>query len=195
MYSFRCDPLERFVRDYQVATAEWLPPTTAKKVVTTALAMLLIAPETVPPGVRAVVCGMVRALGEHVFGSASMFEPHQDNSLTNRVFMLLLATPNSLAWRLSTVADAVGVSRTHLSHSINSVCGAPLILHVRALRILKAATLLTKSRPKTSEIASALGYAHTTGLDREFRIWLHMSPCEFRQSIPGPSNRHRVWMY
>jgi AraC-like DNA-binding protein len=189
MHILRCDPVERFVRDYQVAVAVWLPPTTATKIATASLALLLNAPEDVPVSALPVICRMIRSLADHAFGYSANVVHHGDvvgnrpSLLAERAFTLILATPGSLAWRPSMVAKILGVSRTHLSHCVKSVCGTTFILQIRGLRILRAAILLSDSHIKIADIASALGYANTSGLDREFRDWLHIPPNRFRQSV------------
>ncbi len=86
---------------------------------------------------------------------------------------------------LERIADHLDVSRFYLSRVVVACTGHGLPTHVNGLRVLTAAVLLRATALRAKEVADLIGYRRTPQLDRQFRLWLRMTPSEFRGAIAG----------
>lgn len=101
-----------------------------------------------------------------------------------------LATPVEAAWDLlkatrgqvaiATLADRVGWSRSHLEARFRTQIGLPPKAFARIARFHHALQLFHLRRPRrTTEIATACGYADQPHLNREFRALTGCAPTRF----------------
>lgn len=81
---------------------------------------------------------------------------------------------------LASVAKRAGVSRCYLSRILGLKTGKRFRQHLRAIRIQHASELLRDPSLTVKEISWAVGYAHPSTFDRDFRAVFHASPMELR---------------
>lgn len=81
---------------------------------------------------------------------------------------------------LEAAARECGVSAPYLSHLIAQVTGYGFRTHLRGLRVACAGDLLATTPLSIKEVARESGFVRVTAMDREFELWFHMSPSEFR---------------
>jgi len=82
---------------------------------------------------------------------------------------------------LDTTACDTNVSSPHLSRLLKAATGFGFQFHLRAIRLMHAARLVSTTSVRVCEAADQSGYAESANLDHEFRRWLHMTPGEFRR--------------
>lgn len=87
---------------------------------------------------------------------------------------------------LAALAEALGVSRFHLTRAFSLRTGLGLMAYVRARRLSEAAKAL--SRPGTSVIAAGCdaGYDSAAGFSRAFRSYFGCAPSEIRTAADLP---------
>ncbi len=88
----------------------------------------------------------------------------------------------------STIDDwalAFNLSHSHLSHLFKQATGASLghVLHEQ--RLQRAAYLLATSSMSVKEIASAVGYEHTSSFTRAFERRFERGPRSYRRKNEG----------
>lgn len=81
---------------------------------------------------------------------------------------------------LASVAKRAGVSRCYLSRILGLKTGKRFRQHLRAIRMQHAAELLRDPLLTIKEISWAVGYAHPSTFDRDFRAVFHSSPMGVR---------------
>lgn len=81
---------------------------------------------------------------------------------------------------LSGVARQLAVSPSHLTHLMKLTSGRTFGAQLHVRRIAEACSLLAESRLSVKEVASRVGYATTTQLDRHFKKIVRCLPSEFR---------------
>lgn len=82
---------------------------------------------------------------------------------------------------LEATAQECRISAPHLSFMVSRKTGISFTLHRRGLRFIYAAHLLAATALSPQELAGASGFRDTSALDHEFRLWLGMTPGEFRR--------------
>lgn len=82
--------------------------------------------------------------------------------------------------RLQTLARRLAVSPSHLTQLLKAATGRTFGAHVHARRIAQARALLVESTLSVKEVASRVGYATTTQLDRHFKKRVRRLPSEYR---------------
>ena len=82
--------------------------------------------------------------------------------------------------RLHVVARHLAVSPTHLTHLLRLATGHTFGAHLHLRRVSQARVLLTRTGLSVKEVASRVGYASTTQLDRHFKRLVHRLPSEER---------------
>jgi len=85
---------------------------------------------------------------------------------------------------LQSVAARVGVTAPYLGKLFNSHCGRGFREVLKRVRLGRAAKLLGDPKFRIKEVASAVGYRHVSGFDRDFRAVFHKYPNEFRLAMP-----------
>lgn len=97
--------------------------------------------------------------------------------------------------RLGQVADAVGVSRWHLSRLLRARTGSTFLQLLAAVRIERAKSLLLAGEPlSVKEVAARCGYDHVSHFDRQFRRLTGLTPGRFRTLSRRLTRRTRGWM-
>lgn len=81
---------------------------------------------------------------------------------------------------LEAIADAVGVSRFHLSRAFNVTSGCALASYVRARRLSVAARTLVAGAPDILTVALDTGYGSHEAFTRAFRQQFGLTPEELR---------------
>lgn len=84
---------------------------------------------------------------------------------------------------LQTVADAVNVSASYLSHLFSQETGTTLIEYLTNIRIEKAKELLKTTQNKTYEIANQVGYSDSHYFCRTFKKITGMTTRQFKNQM------------
>lgn len=82
---------------------------------------------------------------------------------------------------LEAIADAVGVSRFHLSRAFNVTSGCALASYVRGRRLSMAAHALVNGAPDILTVALDTGYGSHEAFTRAFRQHFGLTPEELRE--------------
>lgn len=82
---------------------------------------------------------------------------------------------------LSTVAEACGVSRSHLASAFGSSTGWPLMKYLRARRLTCAAQILAQGAPDILSVALDAGYGSHEAFTRAFRDQFGVPPERVRE--------------
>lgn len=77
---------------------------------------------------------------------------------------------------LNEIAQAVGVSASHLKTTFRQLMGSPVHQYVIQRRVERAATLLVQGRLSISEVAQETGFAHQSHLAKHMHRLLGCSP-------------------
>lgn len=93
-----------------------------------------------------------------------------------------LLAGHALAGDIGRVAEALGVSRSHLNRSFHQQHGCNPAEWLRRRRVFSACQPLRDSRKPIAEIALELGYADQAHFSRVFRQSVGMTPLRYRQS-------------
>ncbi len=84
---------------------------------------------------------------------------------------------------LDTVAQAVGVSRWHLSRLLKRGTGTGFRALLASIRVSQVRRLLRKTPLSIKEIAARTGYEHVSNLDRHFRQYSGTTPRHYRALV------------
>jgi two-component system, response regulator YesN len=87
------------------------------------------------------------------------------------------------ALTIAVTADKVGLSPAYLSRlfRVSARCG--FRQYLRSLRMSAAAEMLKDPSLRVKEIATAVGYLHTSSFDRDFRAHFGKNPEALRYSV------------
>ena len=91
------------------------------------------------------------------------------------------------ALTLDDVADALHISRYHLSHMLNSKLGMGFNTYINMLRINEACNLLEDTDKKTADISGDVGFGSIRSFNRAFLQMMDMSPLQYRAMTRGKS--------
>ncbi|WP_428149450.1 AraC family transcriptional regulator [Brevundimonas sp.] len=83
---------------------------------------------------------------------------------------------------LAAVAEACGVSRSHLAAAFASATGTPLIRYLRARRLSEAARALVEGAPDILSVALTAGYGSHEAFTRAFRDQFGVTPEAAREN-------------
>jgi AraC family transcriptional regulator len=83
---------------------------------------------------------------------------------------------------LRDVAQAVGLSASHLKSAFRRATGVPVHRYIIERRVDRARSLLAQGKGSISEVAAEAGFAHASHLARHMRRILGCSPKEVRTS-------------
>ncbi len=100
-----------------------------------------------------------------------------------RVTALVTADP-SAAHTVETLAAAVGLSASRLSHLFAEQRGRPLMSEVRRIRLQHAARLLQATGLSVGEVARASGFVSQYHFSRSFRAEFGLAPTAYRRQGP-----------
>ncbi len=82
---------------------------------------------------------------------------------------------------LNELAEACGVSRSHLAHAFGSAAGIPAIAYLRSRRLSRAAETLAAGAPDILSVALDSGYGSHEAFTRAFRDQFGLTPEAVRQ--------------
>jgi AraC family transcriptional regulator len=90
-------------------------------------------------------------------------------------------------WTLSAIAEACGVSRSHLAYAFGTATGLPVVKYLRARRLTEAARSLAAGAPDILATALDAGYGSHEAFTRAFRDQFGVTPesVRDRRSIEG----------
>ncbi len=89
------------------------------------------------------------------------------------------------------IAQALGISQSHLRARFRASCGVSVGKHLRRLRLEKASGLLRLTPNRVSEIAEQCGFNSIYSFSRAFCAAFGQSPMAYRQSV-GPYGKSRT---
>lgn len=95
-------------------------------------------------------------------------------------------------FKLQTLARQLAVSPSHLTQLLKTATGRTFGAHVHARRIAQARALLVQTTLSVKEVASRVGYATTTQLDRHFKKGVRRLPSEYRALMRGGDDAART---
>jgi AraC-like DNA-binding protein len=94
----------------------------------------------------------------------------------------LMHTRISRPWTLTSLADAVGTSRSVLAERFATVVGLPPMHYLTERRIQLAAQLLTDGPATVSAVAHTVGYGSEAAFSRAFKRSMGLSPGAWREA-------------
>lgn len=86
---------------------------------------------------------------------------------------------------LSDLADALHLSRYHISHLFNAKLGLGLNAYLNILRVKRACELLQEGDKKIAEISLAVGFGSIRSFNRAFLSVMDMTPQDYRNLSHG----------
>ncbi|WP_276949311.1 helix-turn-helix transcriptional regulator [Acetatifactor muris] len=92
-----------------------------------------------------------------------------------------IAEHSSEPLTIQQIADAVGISRSHLESLFSKYAGRRITTHINTVRADRAAALLTLTRKDILEVALEVGYENRQHFAREFRRRHGISPSQYRK--------------
>lgn len=90
---------------------------------------------------------------------------------------------------LTQVAQALGISATHLSEKFKEVTGTNFVEYVARTRYAKARALLRNLDLRISEIAFAVGFQSLSQFNRVFKKLSGKSPTDYRAAVMAQKRR------
>jgi AraC family transcriptional regulator len=90
---------------------------------------------------------------------------------------------------LNEIAQAAGVSASHLKTTFRQLTGVPDHQYVIQQRVERAATLLVQGRLSISEVAHETGFALQSHLAKHMRRLLGCSPKAVRRMLPREEDK------
>jgi AraC family transcriptional regulator len=110
---------------------------------------------------------------------AARFDPtyHQEivMSVTDKA-LFIIERNSERNLTLSSIAEACGVSRSHLAYAFGSATGLPVVKYLRARRLTEAARKLASGAPDILAIALDAGYGSHEAFTRAFREQFGVTP-------------------
>ena len=100
-----------------------------------------------------------------------------------RVIRVLLASDPTRAWRISTVARAVGCSPFHLARQFKEETGFTIHGYLVRLRLALAVQRLAEGETDVARLAADLGFAHHSHLTARFRRAFGLTPSAVRRVL------------
>ncbi|MGO4548673.1 AraC family transcriptional regulator [Paenibacillus sp. 2TAB23] len=82
---------------------------------------------------------------------------------------------------IESVADYVGIDRTHFSKSFSKAFGLSPMKYVQQLRMNEARLLMKQTDYKLAEIAQSVGYPDLFSFSKAFKKHVGVSPAQFRK--------------
>lgn len=81
---------------------------------------------------------------------------------------------------LDTVANALRISKFHISHLMNEQLGLSFVTYLNQLRIINACELLEDTDKTMAEISESVGFGSIRSFNRAFQKMMTMSPSQYR---------------
>lgn len=86
-------------------------------------------------------------------------------------------------WKLSSLAQIAGMSRTAFSTQFKELIGQTPIDYITRWRVIQAQELLRESDKMVGEIAQDVGYQSEAAFNRVFKKRVNQTPLKYRQSL------------
>ena len=83
------------------------------------------------------------------------------------------------------IADALGVSVSHISHVMKAQMGVTVLEYINIVRLKAARELLVTTRQSVGAVAAAVGYSGADSFTRAMRKYEGMTPGEYRKQQKG----------
>ncbi len=84
---------------------------------------------------------------------------------------------------LGTVAEALHISKYHISHLLNSKLGIGFNYYLNTVRVNAACELLEATNKKTADISEEVGFGSIRSFNRAFLQIMNMSPLQYRSKF------------
>ena len=98
---------------------------------------------------------------------------------------LLLASYPTRAWRVATIAHAVGCSPFHLARRYKEVTGLSIHTYLVRLRLALALQRVAEGETDLARLAADLGFAHHSHLTATFHRAFGLTPSAVRSALAG----------
>ncbi len=108
-------------------------------------------------------------------------EPVVTSSILTQVNLFVHRSTESFS--IKEIAQALGISQSHLRARFRASCGVSIGHHLRRLRLERANGLLRLTPNRVSEIAEQCGFNSIYSFSRAFRTAFGQSPVAYRQSV------------
>jgi AraC-like DNA-binding protein len=131
------------------------------------------------------VCELLNCIGSKHLG-----HPHLGHH-TSRAADYLVANYGD-AVSIGSIAQAIGVSASHLAHLFTRDTGMTLMTYVSRLRVEIASRLLIDVDTKLDSIAESTGFCDASHLSRAFREYLGCRPGEYRRRLRSAPSSSRI---
>jgi AraC-like DNA-binding protein len=133
------------------------------------------------PGAEAVVSRLTdallaQALRNHLVGTTPVTDPQVARALR------LIHERADTSWSVSTLAEAVALSRSSFAARFRAATGESPIRYLTRYRLEKAASYLRTTDAGLRDIARRTGYDSEVSISKAFRRWYGMSPGAYRRS-------------
>ena len=109
---------------------------------------------------------------------------HTDNG-TLKAVLEYCAEHYASTLTLDDMAEALHISRYHLSHLLNSKLGMGFNGYLNTLRINQACELLEETEKKTADISEDVGFGSIRSFNRAFLQMMNMTPLQYRAVAKG----------
>ena len=107
---------------------------------------------------------------------------YADSNLIHRI-LLYISEHMQEDLNLETVAAAIGISRSHLSHIFSQHLHMNFRKFINGMRIEYACSLLTDPQYSIKEVTYACGYENSRTFHRSFMAEMGMTPGEYKKSM------------
>ena len=108
-----------------------------------------------------------------------------DAAFLQRLMAILEPNLANADFNVSTLTDAIGMSRPVLFRKIKMLTGLSVVELIRSLRMKKAQQLLSQKGMTVAEVAYSVGFSDPKYFSRQFRMEFGQSPTEFADSPTG----------
>ena len=89
---------------------------------------------------------------------------------------------------LEDIAEALHLSKYHISRLFNNKLGLSLNTYINTLRINEACDLLEDTDKKTTDISEEIGFGSIRSFNRAFLQIMDMSPLQYRKLVKNSNN-------
>lgn len=125
-----------------------------------------------------IVTNLMRAIYESIEE-----KKHTNLSLLDRVKEYIEESCMDASFSLTSVADYVGVSASHLSRYFKEKSGDSFINYVTKIRVAKAKEILKNENCSVLSVALRVGYTNESTLNRAFKKYEGITPGQYKLSV------------
>jgi AraC-like DNA-binding protein len=130
-----------------------------------------------------IIAKVTTTIVEHSRCAATSAGPVADRRPVEHALATICAHFSDASLTLDDIATAVSLSRFHLCRIVRNSTQYGTRTHIRGVRAIRTAHLLSTTLLSIKEIASCTGHSGSAALDHEFRRWFRMTPREFRRYV------------